>query len=220
MIALQLLRNDITPLKPEDKVFMAHEVMDEYKVTHLPVIENDDYLGLVSEGDLLDAPDENLNVHDGSSRLVRAFISADKHLFDAIDVFHENRLSMLPVLDTDEQYMGYLHPQDIVVNMGSMLSTKIPGAIVVLEVNQHDYQMSQIAQIVEGNDAKIVASYITSHPNSTNIEVTLRINRKDLTAILQTFQRYDYTISATYHESVHAVDMKDRFDNFMNYLNM
>jgi acetoin utilization protein AcuB len=220
MIALQLLRNDITPLKPEDKVFAAHEVMDDYKVSHLPIVDGDEYLGLVSEGDLLDAPDENLSVKEGSSRLVRAYISADKHLFDAIDLFHEFALSMLPVLDTDEHYMGYLHPQDIVVNMGSMLSTKIPGAIVVLEVNQHDFQMSQIAQIVEGNDAKIVASYITSSPTSTTIEVTLRINRKDLTPILQTFQRYDYTISATYHESVHAIDMKDRFDNFMKYLNM
>ena len=65
-----------------------------------------------------------------------------------------------------------------------------------LEVNQHDFHMSQIAQIVESNDAKILASYITSNQNSTNLEVTLRINRKDLTAILQTFQRFDYTISA------------------------
>ena len=96
------------------------------RFSHLPVIDGDEYLGLVSEGDLLDAPDENLSVKEGSSRLVRAFISADKHLFDAIDMFHEHRLSMLPVLDTDEQYMGYLHPQDIVVNMGGMLSTKIP----------------------------------------------------------------------------------------------
>jgi acetoin utilization protein AcuB len=220
MIALQLLRNDIKPLKPDDKVYEAHEVMDDFKVMHLPVVDGDEYLGLVSEGDLLDATDDNLSVKDGSSRLVRAYIPAEKHLFDALNIFHEHKLSMLPVLDTDEHYMGYLHPQDIVVNLGGMLSSQIPGAIVVLEVAQTDYHMSQIAQIVESNDAKIVASYITSHPNSTKIEITLRINRTDLTSILQTFQRFDYSISATYHESTHAVDMKERFDNFMKYLNM
>lgn len=220
MIALQLLRNDIRPLKPEDKVYMAHELMDEHKVMHLPVLDGEEYLGLVSEGDLLDAQDEELSIKSGSSKLVRAFVPAEKHLFDAINLFHEFKVSMLPVLDTDEHYMGYLYPQDIVSMMGGMLSSKIPGAILILEINQIDYQLSQIAQIVESNDAKVLAFYITSNPNSTVLEVTLRINRKDLTPIIQTFQRYDYTISASYHESEHAVDMKERFDNFMKYLNM
>ena len=220
MIALQLLRNDIKPLKSGDKVFEAHALMDDYKVSHLPVVDGEEYLGLVSEGDLLDAVDDELSIKEGSSKLVRAFVGADKHLFEALNLFHEFKLSMLPVLDTDEHYMGYLHPQDIVSMMGGMLSSKIPGGIIILEVNQGDYQMSQIAQIVESNDARILASYITSDANSTMLEVTLRINRKDLTSIVQTFQRYNYGISATYHESEHAIDLKARFDNFMKYLNM
>ena len=116
--------------------------------------------------------------------------------------------------------MGYIFPNDIVFEMGNMLSSKIPGAVIVLEVNQNDFHLSQIAQIVESHDAKIVASYLTSHQNSTRIEVTLRINRTDLTGIIQTLQRYNYTISATYHESLHAADLKDRYDNFMKFLNM
>jgi len=124
------------------------------------------------------------------------------------------------VLNAEEHYIGYLDPQDIVMMMGDMLSSKIPGAILVLEVNQSDYQMSQIAQIIEGNDAKILASYITSMPNSPVLEITLRINRKDLTPILQTFQRYNYIINATYHESTHTLDLMERYENFMKYLNM
>lgn len=220
MIALQLLRNDLKPLQAGDTVYMAQERMDEHKVAHLPVVAGDDYLGLISEDDLLDAEDEALPIQNGSSKVVRAFVSAGKHVFEAINLFHEFNVSMLPVLDADEHYMGYLYPQDLVNMMGGMLSSKIPGAIVVLEVNQTDYQLSQIAQIVESNDAKILAFYITSNPNSTVLELTLRINRTDLTAILQTFNRYDYTVKASYHESEYAVDMKERFDNFMKYLNM
>jgi CBS domain-containing protein len=220
MIALQLLRTDIKPLTPSSTVQTALEVMDDFKLNHLPVVEGENYVGLIAEGVLLDAVSDDLPLSSFKNGLPRAFIGADKHLFDAINLFHEYNVSLLPVLDTDELYMGYLHPQDIVMMMGGMLSSKIPGAILVLEVNQSDYQMSQIAQIVEGNDAKILASYLTSTPNSPLLEITLRINRTDLTPILQTFQRYDYTIRATYHESVHAVDLIDRYENFMKYLNM
>jgi len=141
-------------------------------------------------------------------------------LFDAIALFGELNVSMLPVLDEEENYLGYIYPKDIVVEMGGMLSSKIPGGILVLEVNQNDYHLSQIAQIVEGNDAKILACYLTSHSESTQLEVTLRINRSDLTAIIQTFMRYDYSIRASFHTSLHAADLKDRYDSFMNYLNM
>jgi acetoin utilization protein AcuB len=220
MIALNLIRNDIKPLNPEDKVIFAHELMEEYKVQHLPVLENGDYIGLLYEDDLLDAAHDDLSVKKGSSRIMRTFLPSNKHLFDAIAMIGETKLSMLPVLDEDEKYIGYILPKDIVVEMGSMLSSRVPGGILVLEINQNDYQMSQIAQIIEGNDAKILASYLTSHPDSTRIEITLRINRKDLTPIIQTFQRYDYTISATFHESLHTADLKDRYENFMNYLNM
>lgn len=220
MIAADLIRNDIAPLQPEDKVYQAYELMDEYKVQHLPVLEGEVYIGMVKENDLLDATNDQLSVKEGSSKLLRNSIKFDKHLFDAISEISDFKLSMLPVMDEDDQYMGYIYPQDIVVAMGAMLSSKIPGAILVLDINQNDFHLSQIAQIVESHDAKIVASYLTSYPNSTNIELTLRINRTDLTAIIQTFQRYDYTISATYHESLHTVDLKDRFDNFMKYLDM
>ena len=220
MIAADLIRNDIAPLHPEDKVYQAYELMDEYKVEHLPVLEGDVYIGMVKENDLLDATNDQLSVKEGSSKLLRNSIKFDQHLFDAISQISDFNLSMLPVMDDHDQYMGYIYPQDIVVAMGGMLSSKIPGAILVLDIHQNDFHLSQIAQIVEGHDAKIVASYLTSHPNSTNIELTLRINRTDLTAIIQTFQRYDYTIRATYHESLHTVDLKDRFDDFMKYLDM
>ena len=220
MITGDLIRNDIAPLQPEDKVYQAYELMDEYKVQHLPILEGDVYIGMVKETDLLDATDDQLSVKEGSSKLLRNSIKFDKHLFDAISEISEFNLSMLPVMDDNDHYMGYIYPQDIVVAMGAMLSGKIPGAILVLDINQNDFHMSQIAQIVESHDAKIIASYLTSYPNATNIELTLRINRTDLTGIIQTFQRYDYTISATYHESLHTADLKDRYDNFMKYLNM
>lgn len=220
MIAQNLIRNDIKPLSAKENVQFAIELMDEFKVQHLPVVDKGVYIGVVSEDYLLDAETENLNFAPDNNGLVRRFLFAEKHLFDAIALFGESNLSMLPILDEAEKYIGYIYPKDIVVEMGSMLSSKIPGGILVLEVNQNDYHLSQIAQIVESNDAKILACYLTSHSESTQLEVTLRINRSDLTPIIQTFQRYDYTVSASFHTSFQTADLKDRYDSFMKYLNM
>jgi hypothetical protein len=80
--------------------------------------------------------------------------------------------------------------------------------------------LSEIARIVESNDAKILSSYISSHIDSTKLEVTIKINRTDLSAIIQTFNRYNYTIKASFHQSEYVDDLKDRFDSFMSFLNI
>ena len=90
----------------------------------------------------------------------------------------------------------------------------------MLELNLHDYSLSEISRIVESNDAKILSLYISSHMDSTKLEVTIKINRTDLSAIIQTFNRYNYTIKASFHQSEYVDDLKDRFDSFMSFLNI
>ena len=92
--------------------------------------------------------------------------------------------------------------------------------IIVLEINDKDYLLTEIAQIVESNDAKVLSMYITSHPDSTKFEVTLKINKMDVGSILQTFNRYDYIISASFTEDTYTDNLQDRFDSLMNYLNI
>ena len=92
------------------------------------------------------------------------------------------------------------------------------GGILVLEVSQSDYSMAQIGQIVESNNAKILSSTILSNPASTNLDVTLKINQEDLTAIIRTFERYDYVVKAEYQNGMGSDDLKWRYDALMNYL--
>ena len=87
-------------------------------------------------------------------------------------------------------------------------------------MNVHDYSLTQIAQIIEGNDGKVLSCYLRPLTDSTKIEVTLKLNKEDLSAILQTFYRYNYTVKASYHQSEFSDDMKNRFDSFMNYINI
>lgn len=220
MIHSDLIKNNVSPVKATDTVEFALGLLDDNKVYHLPVFEDGAYIGLVSEGDLLDAFDHENSVKEGSSKLIRIFISEDSHIFDAIKLFSEFKLSILPVLNEQEQYLGYLSPFDIINGMGQMLSIEAPGGILVLNVNDNDFYLSQIVQIVESDDAKILAFYITSKPNSTELELTVKINKTDLSAIIQSFNRYEYKVSAAYHQSANDNDLQLRYENFIKYLNI
>ena len=97
----------------------------------------------------------------------------------------------------------------------------IPGGIIVLELYANDYSLAHIARIVEDNDAKILSSSITPSAGSAKMEVTLKINRVDVTSILQSFRRYDYTIKASYQSADRNEDiLRNNYDQFMMYLNV
>jgi len=104
--------------------------------------------------------------------------------------------------------------------MNKMAAVSQPGSVIVLEMSQNDYSMSEIAQIIESNDARILSMYITSKIDSTNMEVILKVNKQDLNSIIQTFNRYNYSIKASYGQEEDPEDLRDRFDSLMNYLNV
>lgn len=104
--------------------------------------------------------------------------------------------------------------------MSQLGAVKETGGILMLEMNSNDYSLAQIAQIVESNGAKILSAYLYDHQDSTKIDVTIKINRTDLDGIIQTFERYDYVISGSYHNSKGDEDLLNRYNSFLNYLNM
>jgi len=220
MLAKDLISDSIIALKTSDSASLALSLMEEYKVSHLPIVNNIEFLGLIAEEDILslNMPDEPLGNHKLS--LSRPFVNVDQHIFDVITIFSELKLSVLPVLDLKNNYLGIITLLDLVQNLSRIISLNNPGGIIILELNQSDYSLTEIAQIVESNDAKVLNLYITSFTNSTKINVTLKINKIDLTQILRTFNRYDYVVKASFSENQYLDDIKDRYDLLMNYLKM
>ena len=220
MLAKDLITDEIPPLKTSDTGLMAINWMEEFKVSQLPIVEKHEYLGLISDTDILD-----LNITDqelGKSKLslLRPFVYESQHIYEVIKLASSMKLSVLPVLNTPEHYVGIIPVISLIHQFATLAATREPGGIIILEMNVHDYSMTQVAQIVEGNDAKILSSYVNSLADSTKIEVTLKLNKADLSAILQTFYRYNYNVKASFHQSEFSDDMKNRFDSFMNYINI
>lgn len=220
MMAEELIQNDIKPLTRNDSVLKALDLMEEYKLMHLPIVEKGEYIGIISEEDLLEANDIDVPLNKVKSSVIHPFTRSYKHVYDALKIFSEHHLTLLPVLNKENKYEGYISLIDLGVSFSKMASLNEPGGVLILEVNQNDYSLVEIAGIVEGNDAKVLSSYITSHSDSTKVEITLKINVTDLSRIIQTFTRYEYTILASYHESENGDDYKDRYDSFMKYLNI
>jgi acetoin utilization protein AcuB len=220
MLAKELISDEIPPLRTSDSGTRALHWMEEFKISHLPIVNKKEFLGLISDTDVLDMnqPETPLDKHRLS--LIRPFVYEFNHIYEVIRIVHSLNLTIVPVLNADNQYIGSISLRNLIEKFATMSSIQDPGGILILELNINDYSLSEIARIVESNDAKILSLYITTPPESTILEVTLKINRSDLTSIIQTFERFNYTIKASHHQSEFIEDMKTRFDSFLNYLNM
>jgi CBS domain-containing protein len=220
MLAQELISDAIPPLKTSDSGIKALHWMDEFRVAHLPIVNNAEFLGLISDADILDlnAPEESLGNHPLS--LIRPFVYESEHIYEVLKLVARMNLTLVPVLDAENNYLGNISLRSLVENFAATASVMNPGGIIVLELNQNDYSLSQIARIVEENDTKILSLSINNNPDSTQIELTIKVNREDIRGILASFSRYNITVKATFQQGEFSEDLRNRFDMFMNYINM
>jgi CBS domain-containing protein len=218
MRAIELITEEIPPLTHTDTGENALRWMDELKVSHLPVLKNGNFVGVLSESDVLDKMHLDEKLDKLFDHLPRPYVFANAHIYEVLAKISEHRVSVLPVLDENEKYLGctsVYHLLTVIANTGSIRES---GGILVVEMNAVDYSMAQIGQIVESNNAKILSSYIMSSVDSTKVEVTLKINQIELSSIIRTFERYDYVVKASFQKSEVDDDMQQRFDALMNFM--
>lgn len=220
MLVKNLITDGIVPLQIDDTGRVALEWMEDLRISHLPIVDNKKLIGLISEFDIynFDNLDEKIEKMPLTSNA--PFVYDYQHVFDALGVLNENKLSLVPVLDEHDNYLGIISLQSIIEFFGDSYSVKEPGGVIVLEMSSNDYSLSEIAQIVESNDAKILSLIINSDPDSTRLQISMKVNKMDLGAILQTFNRYNYNIIASFYDKNNFDDMRNRYDAFMNYLNI
>ena len=221
MLARELMSDVVPALKTSDTGFQALSWMDIFRISHLPIVNNLEFLGLISDKDIynLNVADEPIGNHKLS--LFSHYVYEDQHIYEVIELASRLKLSAIPVLARNNEFLGTITTNDLVLHFADLSALKHPGGIIILEINVNDYSLSQIAQIVEGNDAKILSLYISTPEDSTKLYVTLKINRTEVSSIIQTFERYDYTITASYMKDDEGDDMiQNRYDLFMRYLNI
>ncbi|HOZ40408.1 MAG: CBS domain-containing protein [Flavobacteriales bacterium] len=220
MHARDLITADIPPLRPQDEVGRALDWMEEFKVAHLPVVEDQRLVGLVKDMDLVDLNDPRGTVNDVMERVALPFARGGQHIYEVMKLFSERGLTVVPVLDDMGLYLGSITEHEALHRLAEITNIHEIGSIVVLEMNQVDYSLHAIARIVEGNGGKVLSVYTHSLPDSVRVEVTLKINREDISDILQSFERYEYFVKSTYQGSRFHDDLRGRYDELMRFINL
>lgn len=219
MIAEQLVSNEIIPLRTSDSGEEALGMMSEFYVRHLPIVNNSELLGLVSEDDILNF-DANEPVGSYSLSITRPYVRASDHLYEVMRILSASQLTLVPVIDEDNNYIGVITQEDLLRKFASTMAFTESGSIIVLDVHRRDYSLAEIARIVESENAIILNTSVSMEIDSALMEVTIKVNTQNISPILATLERFNYQIKASFNESDYGDSFKERYDSFMAYLNV
>jgi acetoin utilization protein AcuB len=221
MIARELISDVVTALKTSDTGTKALSWMEVFRVKHLPIVNHREFLGLISDADIYDLnnPDEPVGNHNLS--LTKPFVTENQHIYEVIELLSRLHLTLVPVLDHTKQYLGVITQEDLTQKFAHLSAMQQPGGIIELEMNEQDYSLNEISQIVESNNARILSLYVAASNDHSKLRVTLKVNLTDMTSVMATFNRYNYTVVSSHmmEEDLDAF-YQERFDVFLKYLNI
>jgi acetoin utilization protein AcuB len=220
MLAIELIADVIPPVTTSDTIQKVIDRMVEFRIRHLPIVNEEQFLGLLAEDDLVGETDYQTPIGSLALSLVNPYVLEDQHIYDVIRLFYERQLTVVPVLDAKKNYLGLISINALTEYFAQLTAVDKPGGIIVLEINNKNNSLAHMSQIVESDNAQVLSSYVRSFPDSTRIEVTLKVNKQDISAIIATFLRYEYTIKATFNHTDDNDNSRDRYDSLMNYLNL
>ncbi|MBO9674039.1 MAG: CBS domain-containing protein [Sphingobacteriaceae bacterium] len=220
MFAAEIISDAIPSLKTDDTVQKALDRMNDFKLKHLPVVNGVTLLGLVSEDDLLNIDNHDTLLSNSAVNILNVFVWGNVHTYDVIRLLSQLKLTAVPVLDQHKNYLGLISVNNMINAVAEQYAVNEPGGIIVLEISNRDNSLAHIAQIVEADNAQVLSSYVNSFEDSTRLEVTLKVNKTEITSLVASFERYDYLVKEVYNNTQVDNGSQERYDSFMNYLNV
>jgi len=212
------INNDFKALDSEKTIAEVQDFFADVSYSHFSVVEEGIYIGCIAADDV-DTFDSDKKIIDYKYTLEGFFARKNMIWLDVLEVFAKNHTNIVPVLDQENKYSGYYELEDIVKFFHETPFLKEQGGIIVVQKNILDYSMSQIAQIVESNNGKLLGLFI-SEANAQDIQVTIKIALGSINDIIQTFRRYNYEIISEHHEDNYLNNLKERSEYLEKYLNL
>lgn len=216
----QILAPSVPTLLPTDTGAHALSLMMDNNLTQLPLVDDENYLALVSEDDILESDDHDAPLNKGDFLDYKPAVPADGHPNDAIRIAHQQNLSVIPVVDKDNKYIGAVTTDSLLDYVAESSGMEIPGAIIVIEVEPRNYTLYGIARTFENEDAIIISTQLYTNRQTNKLEVTVKCNRTDVSGIVSTLELNNYKILEVFGSSSNPEDTIDRYNLLMNYLNM
>ena len=215
----EYILNEIRGMSLSDSVKSAQKLFESFPITHIPIVENGRLLGCISESDIQTMEDTSLPISEHSHLIDFFFANENATVLELITRFADNDCNMMPVLSKEKEYLGYFELSDILDIFSNSPFLHSNGVEIVAEKSKKEFAASEVAQIVESNNGKVMGLYI-SNQTSEITQVTVKVSSDDINEIIQTFRRYDYNIISRYEDDFYLQDLKDRSEYLQKYLDM
>jgi len=219
MIHKQIIQTNFPTLHLTDKVEFALQLMDEYDVQHLPIIDEEKFLGIISKQDLLDT-EEDFRIETLHHQFITKTVRQDTFFTESLALMAEEELSIVAVINNHHQYVGSITSNKMLQALNTFLDTNDTGAIIVLEVDKRHYSFGEISRLVETNNAYITQLNTFFNKENGNTTVTIKLNTNEVSDIIATLQRYDYHVVRYFGEEAYANEIKENYNHLMAYLNI
>lgn len=220
MLTAALINNNIPRLQLSDTVIKAKQLIADFNLTHLPVISENKFLGLISEEDLLDIEEEKATIEMIQEYFLRVAVADDAHFLNAVSFANQHETNVIPVLNKSGDFVGTITAGDLLKTMGEFAGANEMGGLIVLEMERSQFAISEISRIVESNDCTILHLNTIINPQTGLLTVTLHINKKEISTLVSTFERFEYNILYNFGTLQFEDETESNYKNLMHYLNI
>jgi predicted transcriptional regulator len=217
MLVQQLITNTYPTVDPEDKVSFALQLINDFDILHIALVSESKYMGLISKDDLLDV-DEDASLKILHNDLFLKSVKSNEHFLSALRLASQNNLSIVPVVNLEMEWVGAITCNELLRAATAFTGSEEPGAIIVLEMERKSYSFGEISRLVETNDAYITQFNTFAETETGLLVVTIKINKLEISDIIATFHRYEYSIRYFIGEEHYENEIKYNYDNLMTYL--
>ncbi len=220
MLTGTLINTAIPRLQLQDSVAKALQLLSDYRMTHLPVVAEEKFLGLISEEDLLDATDDQKTIELLQNNFLKTFVKHNVHFLQAVNVFLQSDSNIVPVINEEENFLGVITSYGLLDELGNFAGADELGGLIVVEMERQQFAISEISRIVESNDAHILHLNTTVHPQTGMLTVTLHISKREIASIIASFERYDYRVVYSLGTERFENEIDNNYRQLMHYLNI
>jgi len=221
MLAKELLSTDFPVLEQNDTGIKALNLMEIFKISHLPVVSEGDLISVISDNNIYDLEIGEEKIKEFQLPLYKPFVNENQHIYEIIAIVSKYKLTTVPVLDDENKFVGTITVHELINYVANLLAVKEQGGIIELKMPFNDYSATQISNIVENNNMKILSMYVSEIENITDIKVTLKINSNDISTLIQSFERFNYDINPFFfNKDKDEIFYNERLDSLLNFIDL
>lgn len=220
MLAVELNNNNIPHLQLQDTVARALQLVNDFKVSHLPIVAEEKFMGLISENDLLDVDNTDTAIELLEKDFIDVSINENDHFLKAVNISNQHQTNVVPVVNFEKELIGTISAQALLKSLGHFLGVQDIGGLVVLEMERNQFAISELSRIVESSEAVILHLNTSIQPETGLLRVTIHINKKELSSVIASFARYEYNVVHYFGEEKFENEIHSNYRHLMNYLDI